>query len=168
MKEQTEKFIPGKIIQLGHLDKELLADYYANADIFVHPNPREPFGIGPLEAMASGVPTVAPNAGGILSYANNDNAWLVEPNGKAFSAAIREIVENTELRESKVARALETARRNTREASTDNLLAAYDKMYEDFQRRKELFTDVAKSKEFDFTTIVAFFIFVTLALLVDL
>ena len=45
----------GKIVLLGHLDKETLADYYANADVFVHPNPKEPFGIAPLEAMASGV-----------------------------------------------------------------------------------------------------------------
>ena len=76
LKSQGEKLSPGKIIQLGHLDKNLLADYYANADVFIHPNPREPFGIAPLEAMAAGVPMVAPNAGGVLSYANNENAWL--------------------------------------------------------------------------------------------
>lgn len=72
--EQSDKHASGKIIQLGHLDKSKLADYYANADVFVHPNPKEPFGIAPLEAMASGAPTVAPNAGGILSYASNENA----------------------------------------------------------------------------------------------
>ena len=138
------------MIQLGHLDKETLSDYYANADIFIHPNPKEPFGIAPLEAMASGVPTVAPNSGGILSYATNDNAWLVEPCGEAFAAAIREVMDNDALRESKVAKALETARANTREASTDRLFATYDQIWEDFRSRKELFTDLEKSKEFDF------------------
>ncbi|HEY8559798.1 MAG TPA: glycosyltransferase, partial [Pyrinomonadaceae bacterium] len=54
LKEETAKNFPGKIVQLGHLDKETLADYYANCDVFVHPNPKEPFGIAPLEAMASG------------------------------------------------------------------------------------------------------------------
>lgn len=151
--EQSDKLAPGKIIQLGHLNKDQLADYYANADIFVHPNPREPFGIAPLEAMASGVPTVAPNAGGILSYATNDNAWLMEPTALGFVSAICEIVENEELRNRKIERALETARTNTREASTDRLFAAYDKMYEDFQRRKDLFTDIESSKVFDFTKI---------------
>src|SRR5690606_25415039 len=102
LEEQTSKMFPGKMIQLGHLDKETLSDYYANADVFVHPNPKEPFGIAPLEAMASGVPTVAPNSGGILSYATNENAWLVEPTGEAFAAAIREVLENPELRASKV------------------------------------------------------------------
>ena len=150
VKQQGKKYAAGKIVQLGHLEKETLANYYANADVFVHPNPKEPFGIAPLEAMASGVPTVAPNAGGILSYATNENAWLVEPTGKRFADAIREVVENGSLRQSKVAKALETARANTGEASTDRLFATYDKIYEDFQRRNELFTAIEKAKDFDF------------------
>ena len=150
LKQEGEKLAAGKIIQLGHLDKEILADYYANADVFVHPNPKEPFGIAPLEAMASGVATVAPNAGGILSYATNENAWLVEPTGEQFAAAIREVVENEPLREGKIAKALETAHANTREASTDRLFATYDKIYEDFQNRNELFTDIEEAKDFDF------------------
>ncbi len=150
LREQTEKHFLGKIVQLGHLDKELLAKYYANADVFVHPNPREPFGIAPLEAMASGAPTVAPNAGGILSYATDENAWLVEPSGENFAAAVREIIENPDLRETKVRNAVQTALENTREKSTDNLFATYDKIYEDFQRRKDLFTNTEKSKDFDF------------------
>lgn len=150
LRKQGNKYAPGKIIQLGHLDKDKLAGFYANADVFVHPNPREPFGIAPLEAMASGVPTLAPNAGGILSYATNDNAWLVEPTGDNFAAAVREIVSDKELRAKKVERALITAAENTRERSTDRLLETYDRMYEDFQRRKELFADIAAAKSFDY------------------
>ena len=150
LKEQTEKRVLNKIIQLGHLDKETLANYYANCDIFVHPNPREPFGIAPLEAMASGVPTLAPNAGGLLSYATDENMWLAEPTAENFARAVREIVENPVVRESRIKNALETARSNTREKSTDFLLATYDRMYEDFQKRKELFTDTEKAKDFDF------------------
>lgn len=150
LKEESAKMFPGKMILVGHLDRDTLSDYYANADVFVHPNPKEPFGIAPLEAMASGVPTVAPNSGGILSYATDENAWLVEPTGEAFAEAIREVMDNEELRESKVAKALETARANSREASTDRLFATYDRMWEDFNARKEMFTDIEKSKEFDF------------------
>lgn len=150
LKEQGETHAPGKIVQLGHLDKETLANYYANADVFVHPNPKEPFGIAPLEAMASGIPTVAPNSGGILSYATNDNAWLTEPSGQNFAAAVREVVEDEAAREGKIKRALETARANTREASTDRLFATYDRLYEDFQTRRALYTDNEKSKGFDF------------------
>jgi glycosyltransferase involved in cell wall biosynthesis len=154
LKAQTDKFVPGRIVQLGHLDKERLSGYYASADVFIHPNPREPFGIAPLEAMASGVPTVAPNSGGILSYATNENAWLVEPTGENFAAAISEVMENEALRKNKVAKALETARANTREASTERLIATYDKIYEDFQRRKELFTDSEAAKDFDYNELL--------------
>ena len=150
LKEETAKNFPGKIVQLGHLDKETLADYYANADVFVHPNPKEPFGIAPLEAMVSGAPTVAPDSGGILSYATDENAWLMKPSGAEFAKAVREIIENPDLRARKVNNAILTALDNTREKSTDNLFAAYDKMYRDFQRRKDLFTDTEKAKSFDF------------------
>jgi glycosyltransferase involved in cell wall biosynthesis len=150
LQEKGRMDAKSKIVLLGHLDKETLANYYANTDIFVHPNPHEPFGIAPLEAMASGAPTVAPNAGGILSYATNENAWLVEPNGEAFAAAVREVVDNPELCSKKVTCAIATARKNTREASTDRLFETYDKIYADFQSRKELFTDIEATRDFDF------------------
>jgi glycosyltransferase involved in cell wall biosynthesis len=150
LREQSRSQTDGKILLLGHLDKETLAAYYANADVFVHPNPREPFGIAPLEAMASGLPTVAPKAGGILSYASDENAWLVEPNAEAFAAAVREVIDGPELRKQKVDHALSKARENTREASTDRLFATYDRVYEEFQRRRELFTDLEAARNFDF------------------
>lgn len=150
LKVQTAKHFPDKILFLGHLDKETLANYYANADVFVHPNPKEPFGIAPLEAMASGVPTLAPNSGGILSYATSENAWLVEPTGENFASAVCEIIENPAETKRRIENAIKTAMENTREKSTDNLFAAYDKMYEDFQKRKNLFTESEKAKKFDF------------------
>ncbi len=138
LKDETARIIPNKIIQLGHLDKETLAKYYANADVFVHPNPHEPFGIGPLEAMASRTPVVAPNSGGVLSYATNENAWLAEPNSESFASAIREIIENNKLREGKIAKAFVTAETNSRERSTDLIFATYDKLFADFQNQKIL------------------------------
>lgn len=150
LKEQTAKYFPGKIKFLGHLEKETLADFYANVDVFVHPNPREPFGIAPLEAMASGAPTLAPNAGGILSYATEENAWLVEPTGKNFAHAVRAIIENPAETRRRTGNAIKTALENTREKSTDRLFATYDRMFEDFQRRNELFTNLAEAKNFNF------------------
>lgn len=155
LKEEGSKIGEGKIVMLGHLDKETLSNYYANADVFIHPNPKEPFGIAPLEAMASGVPTVAPRAGGILSYATDDNVWLVEPNAEEFAAAIRDASGDSERNTDRVKNAVETARANTRETSTDRLFATYDEIYEDFQSRKELFTtNNEAAKKFDFVNIL--------------
>lgn len=139
---------------LGHIDKETLSDYYANADVFVHPNPKEPFGIAPLEAMASGVPTVAPRSGGILSYATDDNVWLSEPTPEAFADAIIDAATNEPLRKERTENAVRTALANTREHSTDRLFATYDEIYEDFQNRKELFTDAEAAKNFDYSTVI--------------
>lgn len=154
LKEEGLKIGEGKIVMLGHLNKETLSNYYANADVFIHPNPKEPFGIAPLEAMASGVPTVAPRAGGILSYATDDNIWLVEPNAEEFAAAIRDAASDSESKRNRVKNAVETARANTREASTDRLFATYDEIYEDFQNRKELFIDGDDVKTFDFSKLI--------------
>jgi glycosyltransferase involved in cell wall biosynthesis len=141
LKNEFEQKAAGKFKFLGHLtDREKLANLYANADVFVHPNPREPFGIAPLEAMASATPLIAPNSGGILTYASDENAWLVEPKAEQFAAAIQSIFADEERRKQKVAKALEKAREHTWEAAMDRQFALYDRMYEDFRNRKELYT----------------------------
>lgn len=151
LKSELERKAQGKFKFLGHVtDKEKLANLYANADVFVHPNPREPFGIAPLEAMASATPVVAPNFGGILTYASNENTWLVEPNAAEFAAAIQDVFANEERAKAKVRNALETARKYTWEASTDRLFALYDKMYEDFCQRRELYAYKTEPKEINF------------------
>ncbi|MEP6925430.1 MAG: glycosyltransferase [Pyrinomonadaceae bacterium] len=151
LQQQLEQTASGKFKFLGHVtDKEKLANLYANADVFVHPNPREPFGIAPLEAMASATPVVAPNAGGILTYASDENCWLVKPNGAEFAAAIQEIFANETQTKTKVINALETARKYTWEISTDRLFALYDEMYEDFERRNELYNYKTEPKEINF------------------
>lgn len=125
----------GKMVLIGHLDKNSLAEHYANCDVFIHPNPREPFGNVGLEAMASGAACVMPHSGGVLTYANHGNAWLVEARADEFAAAIHEASTNELLRRSKIANALDMAFHNSEDAAIDNLLATYDRMYGDFVNR---------------------------------
>jgi len=142
LNEKLEKYAPGKFKILGHIgDKEKLANLYANSDIFIHPNPREPFGIAPLEAMASGTPVVAPNSGGVLSYATDENAWLKEPDTEDYFAAVRDVFNHPEKREQKIKNALETARQFSWENSTDRLFRLYDQLYEEFSSRREFLSN---------------------------
>lgn len=105
-----ERRAPGRVAFLGHIKStQDLADLFANADVFVHPNPHEPFGIAPLEAMASGLPLVAPNCGGVTSYADAENAWLAPAAIESFSAAVEELLVNEPERNRRAQNALRTA-----------------------------------------------------------
>lgn len=126
---ECDRHIPGRVLFLGHVkDRTALADLYANTDMFVHPNPREPFGIGPLEAMASGLPLVAPNCGGVTSYANPQNAWTVGPTVKDFARAVEEIAENPQLRAKKVSQAVLTASEYQWENVASSFLDLYSEL----------------------------------------
>jgi alpha-1,6-mannosyltransferase len=88
IRAQATGAIAGRIHCCGVLEGDRLASCYANCDVFVCPNPCEPFGVAPLEAMASGVPVVLPNRGGVLEYATERNAWLAAPDARSFASAV--------------------------------------------------------------------------------
>ena len=106
-------------------DRDLLAGYYASADVFVHPNPREPFGIAPLEAMSAGLALVAPDSGGVTSYADQTNAWLSRPEGAAFADSIRAISRDPATRKLRTTAARQTAERY----SWPKVTSAYLRLY---------------------------------------
>jgi len=111
LKRQTAAF-GSRVAFLGHVsNRESLADIYANCDVFLHTNPREPFGIAPLEAMASRLALVAPESGGLRTYANPANCWLAEPHPDSFAAAALEAALPSPEREARIAAARLTAER---------------------------------------------------------
>jgi len=115
---------------LGHIqDRETLANYYANADVFLHPSPREPFGIAPLEAMAAGIALVAPNAGGVTSYANASNAWLADPTPSAFAEAVASALADPEIHARKTAEARTTALQYRWSSATARYLQLYREIH---------------------------------------
>jgi phosphatidylinositol alpha 1,6-mannosyltransferase len=64
----------------GYLRGQDLSAAYASADIFVFPGANETFGNVALEAMASALPVVAPRAGGMLDFIEDDqNGLLFDP-----------------------------------------------------------------------------------------
>ena len=67
---------------MGFVEEEKKALYYKSADIFSLPstNMAESFGIVNLEAMASGIPMVGSNLGGIPDIVNEgENGLLAKP-----------------------------------------------------------------------------------------
>ncbi len=68
----------------------LLRELYAAADIFVLPTRAECFGIATVEAMASGLPVIVSDTGGVRDIVDDgDTGWLIEPTPAALAAALR-------------------------------------------------------------------------------
>jgi glycosyltransferase involved in cell wall biosynthesis len=96
---------------LGFLDRDALAGLYASADLCVLPSHTETCGLVALEAMASGLPVIAADAGGFReSVRPGRNGVLVRPdNPQAFAAAIAELVADPARRRAYAAAARATA-----------------------------------------------------------
>lgn len=65
MKEQLMEEMPPNTVFTGYLKGEALSEAYASADVFVFPSGTETLGNVVLEAMASGLPVITVNSGGV-------------------------------------------------------------------------------------------------------
>ncbi|WP_048147934.1 glycosyltransferase family 4 protein [Palaeococcus ferrophilus] len=87
---------------LGYVPDEMLPRLYDMADVFVLPSTTaEAFGIVVLEAMASGVPVIATDVGGIPEIVRESESGLLVPPGNELELrkAIERLLKNEELRE---------------------------------------------------------------------
>lgn len=85
---------------LGFLDRGTLASLYADADVFVFPSSTETCGLVALEALASGVPVIGADAGGIPGNVRHGlTGFLVSPGDAAgFARQIQVLVRDGEQR----------------------------------------------------------------------
>ncbi|MEP6480805.1 MAG: glycosyltransferase family 1 protein [Rhodoglobus sp.] len=94
---------------LGKLTGPELAAAYASFDVFLHTGTEETFGQTVQEAHASGIPVIAPRAGGPIDLVNHGvNGYLFDP---AQDSQVRAFVEGLSLDEPLRARMGEAGRR---------------------------------------------------------
>lgn len=79
MRARLERLLPGAAF-LGYRTGDELSSAVASLDIFVMPGQRETFCQAAQEALASGVPVVAPGAGGLRDLVRSSHTgWLYAP-----------------------------------------------------------------------------------------
>ena len=81
--------IAGAVRFAGALDRAGVATAMSAATLFVHPSPRETFGVVAVEALASGLPVVATDSGGVTEVLGSDpnKVGAVVPPGDADALA---------------------------------------------------------------------------------
>ena len=92
------------VILLGSLSRREMVSQFAAHDVLCVPSRSEALGVVFLEALASGLPAVGTNVGGIPeTLADGKAGWLVEPhNPEALAWALREVVTRDDERISKI------------------------------------------------------------------
>jgi glycosyltransferase involved in cell wall biosynthesis len=112
---------------LGFLERDVLAALYASADLCVLPSRTETCGLVALEAMASGVPVIAADAGGFRESVHAGvNGLLVPPeDAAAFARAIAQLVDDAPRRAAMAIAAREAAVVRDVRAEDADLLAQY-------------------------------------------
>jgi glycosyltransferase involved in cell wall biosynthesis len=90
----TELGIAGEVTFTGRLDNENIAELYRRADVVLNPSRVDNMPNSLLEAMASGVPIVSTDVGGIPYFVRHEEtALLVPPNDPvAMTAAALQIL----------------------------------------------------------------------------
>ena len=112
---------------LGEQRGAQLARTYASLDVFVHSGPHETFGQTLQEAAASGVPVVAPAAGGPLDLVEHGvTGFLAEPgNGAAITEAVARLAADPVLRAAQGQAGRQKVQSRTWAALGDKLIGHY-------------------------------------------
>ena len=111
---------------LGVLHGEELSRAYATLDVFVHTGRHETYCQAAQEALASGVPVVAPRAGGPIDVVDEGTGYLYQPgNGFELAAYVARLVDDPHLRAQVAASAHRSVQGRSWQAVNDRLVEHY-------------------------------------------
>ena len=94
----TRQFSHPQVVFTGWKQGEELCTLFASADIFALPSSTETLSLVSLEAMASGVPVLAMNAGGVRTIVEHDKTGLLANSREEFGTFLDRLVEDASFR----------------------------------------------------------------------
>lgn len=135
LREELETLFAGTGTHFtGYLYGEDLADAYASADVFAFAGGVETFGQVVQEAMASGLPAIVVNEGGVTDIVTDGvNGFVVAPTVEAFADAARRLRDDDDL----YTRLSDNARAYAEERPWSAVMAEMETHYADAVRINE-------------------------------
>jgi glycosyltransferase involved in cell wall biosynthesis len=119
----------GSLVSLGWVAEKDLPALYTGAKLFLYPSTYEGFGLPPIEAMASGVPTIVSNRS-CLPEITAGAAMLIDPDDiHAFSAAIERGLEDDSWRAQSIEAGLKVAAGYTWERCVEETVKVYREVW---------------------------------------
>ena len=130
MTEKLMRDAPSGVFFTGYLHGEELAEVYATSDIFLFPSTTETYGNVIIEAMASGLPVVAPYSGGIReNLIHRHNGLACRPRSVSdMVEAVELLKEDTGLRKKLSEQARNHALTRTWNSVFDGIIGGYHKV----------------------------------------
>lgn len=139
VKESKELGLTEKIIFTGRIANRKISLYYTASDIFLFSSLSETQGVIFVEAMASGIPTVAIKANGVKDIiTDEETGFLTSGNVDDFSQAVLKLIDNKNLRKKMSRKAKEEAQNFSIERSTEKLLSFYQTTMEQKKEKTTL------------------------------
>ncbi len=128
--QKYKREFPKDTIFTGYKKGQELAEIYASSDIFVFPSPTETFGNVVLEAMASGLPVVVPNTGGVKEIVQHRVNGLLFNAGDSLELtdSIIKIIDDRELRNYLLERSKETVLQRSWNVIFEELISIYNRV----------------------------------------
>lgn len=127
-KEMRTLMIKGHLRYVGSVPHDKLACLYAAARLFVYPSLYEGFGLPPLEAMASGTPTVVSNRASLPEVAGAA-ATLIDPDDEqSLARTLESLLEDPAKLQAMANLGVDRARRFTWGACARNTVEIYEQV----------------------------------------
>jgi glycosyltransferase involved in cell wall biosynthesis len=117
-----------RIVFTGYVNDEKLRVLYKSAFCFIYPSLYEGFGIPPLEAMASGCPTIVSNTSSLPEVCGQASLYIDPYNKQSIIDGIMKMFQNNSMRNDLIEKGFENIKRFSWEATASKALTEIQKI----------------------------------------